>query len=512
MSLRSAARQAGCALLFLAAGTCLTFVGATAAGADDSTSAGSPAGAAATSSTSGSSLLGGYQTSSTGSGITWSYEQPNLPVPATPTFELNLGYSTTTYNAGPVTQALASTLWPGQVAANAGGQLTTLLRPYFGNATPNINLPPWPFQATSSYPPGPSTPSTASQDSPGVSMESASDQSAGTATSSFGTSSGGSNSYALPSGFISVQSLGSSVLSTVTQDGKAVAQATSEVHGVSIAGGIVTIGQVTSTATSSSDGNQGAVTGTSTVNQVTVAGQPVTLDSSGIHAAGAGVPILGSLLPNAGNALKKAGISITLTNPTDTVQGPSAQRQLDGVQITIDLTTLDKQIDQLVASLPSQLQQQVIDKLPLPVPNAQILTIDLGWVNVQSAASPAFDSGVSGDPGAQGLAGAGASGLGSDTSGFSSGIGAAIGGLSGPAAADSGGAPSNATNGFSPTTATEPARLFQGIGAGLIALGVMLAMLLAWVMWRADRAVGALAGTRCVGEDPTPLHSLQGGT
>ena len=39
--------------------------------------------------------------------------------------------------------------------------------------------------------------------------------------------------------------------------------------------------------------------------------------------------------------------------------------------------------------LPGQLASQ-INQLPLPLPDSQTITIDMGWVNVNSAASPAF--------------------------------------------------------------------------------------------------------------------------
>jgi hypothetical protein len=500
--------------LVLGAGavTCFGLFGLRPAVADAASSPSSSSGSSSPSgsSSASSSPLGGYQTAATGSGITWTYEQPNFPVPATPTLEANLGYSTTTYNAGPVGESLASTLWPGQVAANAPGELSVLLQPYLGNSTPNLNVPPWPVQASTSYPPGPSTSSSASQNSPGVTMEANSTQQAGSASANFGSSSGG-NSYALPSGFISVQSLASAVQSTVT-NGEAVSQGTAQVHGVSIAGGLITIGQVTSTGTSTSDGNQAHVSGTSTASQVSVAGQAVDVTSSGIQAAGHNVVPLGSTLSSVQKAMSAAGISMVLTQPTDNVSGASGTRQLDGLQITINLTTLDKQAGQLVASLPQDLQQKVIDQLPLPPPDEQIMVVDLGWVNISAAASPGFDasssaSGASSsaNPGSAGSPGSGAT-AGSPGSSFggpgSNGTTAGVGGTTG-----SGRPGSN--NGLSPAAVSAPPKLFEGIGAGLIALGVIVGLVLACVLWRADRAVGVLtAATVCMGEDPP----ISGGT
>lgn len=463
------------------------------------------------SSSSAASNLGGFQVSATGAGVDWTYEQPNLPIPATPSLEFHLGYSTTNYDSGPTGESLASTMWPGQAAANIGGELSVVLQPYFGNNTPNITVPPWPIQAATSYPPGPDTPGTASQDSPGVVMEASSSQDAGNANSSFGTSSGGDNSFALPSGFISMRSFGSTVQATVS-NGQAVATGTSEVHGLSIAGGLVTIGQITSSATSTSDGNKADVSGTSSVSQVEVAGQAATLDSQGLHAAGEDVPVLGSLLPSVESALAAAGISLSLTTPTDTVDGASSERSLGGVQLKIDLTALDKQAYQLAALLPKQVQSQVLSQLPVPIPDSQVMTVDLGSVDVQAAASPAYagddsSSTTSDDSGLGSDSGLSATSLGSSGDFASGGLGDS-GTVGGDGAATSAG--QGGSGPLSATTAAAPAALFRGIGAGLIALGVILAMLLAGVLWRADAAVGALtAAPACAGEDP---ETFLGGT
>jgi hypothetical protein len=480
----------------------------------------SPSSASGSSDASGSaSSLGGYQISATGAGVTWTYEQPNFPVPAVPTLELHLGYSTSSYNSGPTGESIASTLWPGQVAANIGGQLSTLLQPYLGANTPNITVPPWPLEASTSYPPGPTTPGSASEDSPGVTMESSTTEDAGDASATFGTSSSSTNdnSYALPSGFISIQTLGSTVQSTVA-NGEAVAQGTSEVHGVSIAGGLITIGAITSTATSTSDGNKANVTGASTVSQVTVAGQAVTLDSTGLNVVGNSAPVLGSVLPSVQQLLESLGISLALTNPTDTVNGASGQRELDGVQLQINLTTLDKEASTLAAMLPKQVQSQVISNLPVPIPDSQVLTVDLGDVNVSAAATPPYDAGASSstgdDSGDSALSGvdSGTSGLGSEGLATGTGTGTAyptIAGSTGSTPSAPSTSPASAS-GLSAVARPAPAALFKGIGAGLIVLGVLLAMLVAGALWKADSAVGALtAAPPCVGEKP---ETLLGGT
>ncbi len=462
-----------------------------------------------TTTTAGQSALGGYTLSATGAGVSVYYEQPNLPVPATPSLEADIGYSQATFDAGPIGQSLASVLWPGSVVANGASQLNLLLdgylEPYFGSDPPQLpDAGPWPAQATTSYPQGPEA---QSNDNGPVSMDASSTSAASTADAALGAVGGSS---AVPAGMLSAQTTGSSVQSTVDGAGQAVAQATSSVHGVSVAGGLITVGEVTSTATASSDGNQAVVNGSSTVSQVAVAGQAVTVDASGVHVPGGStstVPVLGSLTPSVAQVLSTAGITMTVTNPTDTVNGASGERQLDGLQIVVDLSTLDKGLATLATMLPAQMTS-ALDQLPLPLPDAQTLTIDLGWVNVNSAASPPYDADVGGGaddgsplpsstagptdlgagPGSPGTAGSVATAGTSGTPG--------TGGTGGPAARGTG------VPGSTPVLATAPVGLFKGIGAGLVVLGLVLAGLLALALLRADAAVGASNVVACAGETP----------
>ena len=479
-------------------------LGAAPAGAEGTSGSGPGGGAASGTTGSGSggaSALGGYTLSAVGSGLSVYYEQPNFPVPATPTFEVNLGYTNATFNAGPTGEALASVFWPGQVAANGASQLGLLLggylAPAFGGNPPNLPNPgPWPVQADAKYPQGPDA---QNNDNGPAAMDASSTSGASTATSALGAL-GGSSS--LPAGMVSAQSVGSTAQSTVDNAGQAVAQATSSVHGVSILGGLVTIGQVTSTASSASDGNQATVQGTSTVAQVTVADQAVTVDSNGVHSTGTAptsVPVLATVGPTANQVLATAGITMTLTNPTDNVSGPSGTRQLDGLQVVMDLTTFDKNLSALVAMLPSQLASG-IEQLPLPLPNHQTVTLDFGWVNVNAAASPPYNTDLSsGD-----LGGGAAGSLSSDgsTTGDLGAGGYSTSGTPGTPGTPGGqGGSAPGTPNATAALATAPAALFKGIGSGLIVLGLLLAGLLAFVLLRADSAVGALAAAPpCVGE------------
>lgn len=463
--------------------------------------------------------LGGFQITSKAAAVRTTYEQPNFPVPATPTLELNLGYTQSTYGTGPTGQSLASVLWPGQVVAGSGGQLGTVidpyLQPYLGTHTPNISLPPWPLQADTSYPAGPSTPTTAARNSDGVTMQAASSETAGQAAASFGTAGTGGGTGALPSGFVTVASMGSSSQSSV-QDNAAVSTATATIHGISIAGGLVDIAAVTSTATATANATVGTVHGTTTVAQATVLGQPVTIGPDGVTAAGSGLGggLLSGLLPPVNSVLGQLGITIsagkavdTVTNASAATPQASAARRLDGLQIDINGDTFDNQLNALVARLPAQLRNQLVAHLPVPLPNKQELVINLAYVDVQAAASPGFASTSGGGSGGAGAAG-GTGGLGAGGAGTGGTFGAGSGlGGTGAGGIGAGGGPSAAT-GSGPATAGSvasrtAARLFTGIGDGLVILGVLLGLVLAALLLRADRAVGALAGASACPDERT---------
>jgi len=491
------ARAALAAVATTAATVGMAVLGAGAAGADTSSGTSSPA----------ANQLGGYTLGSSASGMSVFYEQPNFPIPATPTLEFNFGYSASTFDAGPVGNANAAAVWPGAVIAGGGSQLPLLLDPYiqqyFAPAAPTLtplipNLGPWPFQAESAFPQGPAS---ASDNNGPVSMDSTANQSESMATASVGLVGGPSSASALPAGMLTVQAVGSTAEDTIDNLGNAVSEATATVHGIDIAGSLIHIGEVSSTATSSSDGNQATLGGSSTAGNITVAGEAVTVDSSGLHVSTNSQNLLGPAQPSVDQVLSTAGITIKLTNPTDSVQGASGQRQLDGLAVTIDLSTYDQDLSKLMSMLPSQLTSGLA-QLPVPAPYKQSITLDFGWVNVSAAASPAFNAelgtGSSGDTGGA-LATLGSGGTVPDSFGAGS-IPLAVTGST-----PSGG-PTSSTSpagGTTPTViATAPVALFKGVGTGLIVLGLLLAGLLVMLLLRADKAVAALGTTAaCVGED-----------
>jgi len=336
--------------------------------------------------------LGGFTVNALAESISVQYEQPNFPVPANPSLEFDEGYAASSDNFGPTGSAIASALYPGQVVANAGPQLALLV--------PGVPLPPapvWPIQAVSDFP---QKPNSAATDMPGVNMDAQSSSDGNTATATLGNdaatagSSGANPTQQAPSGtgnplagsnaLLGVGGL-SANSSAQAPSIKATADASATVGGISMLGGFISIGSITSTANASSDGTTGKVTGTTQVQNVSIAGEQVSITADGIQAP-SGKP-LGSIPVSALNTLlKELGITIAVTNTTDTVNGPSASRELDGLEIQVNLNTLDTAANKFATLLPAKL----ISQLPFAIPNEQLITFYFGRVQVSSTASPSF--------------------------------------------------------------------------------------------------------------------------
>jgi hypothetical protein len=445
--------------------------------------------------------LGGFSLSATGEGLRVTYEQPNLPIPATPSAEGDVGYTSATFESGPVGQSTASVLYPGQVVAASGSQLGLIIP----GAPP---LPNWPVQAHAGYPTG--SPSAKDDQGP-MTMQARSTAGGSSATAAMGTPSGAA---ALPAGLVTTQSMGSTS-STGVPAGGATATATASMHDLKVAGGIVEVGSARSSATERSDGRRATCSSTSTVAGVTVAGQPVTVDASGVHASGHDVPI-GLLHLTPLQVLQLAGLSMRVTAAKKTTQGAAGSCAASSLELQLDLTKFDADLGKLVADLPSQIAA-VVYRLPVPVPDSQVVTFDVGEASAQAAASPAYvpppfppprppagstpppqPPTPSGKPASSGTPTTPSLGAPGTSAGTAAGSGPAPSGPSGGSALGGASPSSQAV----PASASQPAAAagpmvptaFKGLGAVPVGLGVLGAAGLALAVTRMDRKI--LAGAR----------------
>ena len=350
------------------------------------------------------STLGGFTVTGLAEAVTAQYEQPNFPLPATPSLEFDEGYAVHHRQLRPERHRHRVEPLPGP----GRGQRRPRARPPGARARRCRPAPVWPVQATSEYPQAPNSGST---DQPGVNMDASSTTNGNTASATLGDDaatagsngadptqqapSGSGNPLAGSSAIIGVGNM-SATSSSLAPSTSANAQASATDAGISILGGFITIGSVTSTATATSDGTTGKVTGSTAVQNMDIAGEQVTVDANGIAAAGQSAPLAAPDLDHQHACSSQLGISMSVTNATDKVNGPSASRTLDGLKISIDLKTLDSPLN----SSPRSCRRPLTSQLPVALPNDQQLTLDLATVQVSSTASPSFAAGNSGNSGA----------------------------------------------------------------------------------------------------------------
>jgi hypothetical protein len=249
--------------------------------------------------------IGSFQLSSTASGV-----------------ELIVGDSVsgtapdaaTTLETGGIGYGRASVAWPGALGANAGdliilasaGQIPPEMEPTF-------RMLNYPVRAESRAPGGPEE---ASFSDAGVTM-----RSTATATRSEATAEAERTEAPGALTFGSASVIATSAHLDVVQ-----ASSASTVTDIELAGGLITIGSVTSTAQATSDGDAGAGEAATVVSDVQVAGQPATIDQDGLRVGDDGERTALSDVGNelAAQALRQAQVEVVVTEPTADVQGPSA--------------------------------------------------------------------------------------------------------------------------------------------------------------------------------------------
>lgn len=111
----------------------------------------------------------------------------------------------------------------------------------------------------------------------------------------------------------------------VTGPRTAVSEAKSSAKDLSLAGGVVTIGSVTSEAKATTDGVKADATGKTVTSGVVIGGVPVTIDERGVTVAGTSAPLNSTAAGVVNMAIKNAGMTIAVSQPSKTVEGGSVQ-------------------------------------------------------------------------------------------------------------------------------------------------------------------------------------------
>ena len=204
--------------------------------------------------------------------------------------------TTSSLTTGGVGASLATLAWPGPIIGNAGTTILVLS----SQAPPQVTMLDDPVRAEarsggtqrSSYTKLPGTVLTA------------------TATNDVVSASSQTGSQTLPVGTVGAFSADTRTAFTGTTGARGTAKGL--VQDLSLAGGVIRIGSVTSTAQATTDGVTANGSGSTVVSGMTVAGVPVRVDEDGLHVATTSVPLATSTLTD---AVKQLGLTALLTSP-----------------------------------------------------------------------------------------------------------------------------------------------------------------------------------------------------
>ena len=220
--------------------------------------------------------------------------------------EAEVPESSATLGYGGVGYGLSSVAWPGPLAANAGS-LILVLQP---NAPSQVTVLNSPVRAEARS--GQNPPTTTNNLVPGTSM-------VATAKSDLVETMATVNNSAGPGTF--GPSHAHARTTVVDNSGKG--SADSLVQKINLAAGVVKIDSVSSVADATTDGVTSHGDAHTTVNGLTIGGQPATIDESGLHIGPQGLPANAIANQVAEQALGRAGTSITLSRPSKEINGPT---------------------------------------------------------------------------------------------------------------------------------------------------------------------------------------------
>lgn len=459
--------------------------------------------------------LGGYSGYAQAMPVRIQIYEPTIPIPASPQIDAGIGFTRSTTDTGPVSRALASYLWPGDTIGDGFGQLAG-----GGNQTYLV-------QVNSRYPATPTAPANNTSqltDGNGETTSSNENETKATVTGlgitgtnvvsnplkgfptpkpSTGTGASTPKPPQLPlpvsdqlAGLVSIGNVTStSDIKLATKTVTSLAH--SAISDVSIAGGLIKIGAISLTSTSTSDGTKGTTTSHLTIGGVTIGGEAFDLNENGVSLAGNKLA-----LPKVPNLLSSLGFSIDYAPTQQKVEGADASFEASGLVITIDTNPLKQLLN--VSSLTDPIAK-LLNKIPKIGSQLAGLTnlgpkivLYIGNVTSSATAAPAYTGGGTGGttnppPATGGSGGAGSVAVGGSGGGNIS-AGGALGGSGGTSGGSGAGQP---TLGVQPVSASLPA--LGSVPRLLIAGGIVLAAALGWALRAAALAAFGGAGNCSMG-------------
>jgi hypothetical protein len=278
----------------------------------------------------GSNPLGGYTIDARAQAVNVIHDSPDSPSPTHPDFDGSVPAAQSTIDTGPLGHGLAAIFWPGPLGGNFGAALKQLGQ-VCAPPLPVPGVPPVcapipqqlkdngdyfndPIRAETFFPQAP-------QDAkytniPGATMTSHIDA-GGRKVESLGSLDGFG-----AAGVGVIANLNAKTTSTLT-DTTGTAEATSEVANVVLAGGMVTIGRVFSTAKLTTDGQKAEGAGHTAVEGLKIAGQAATVDDQGLHIGGQSNPLHKQINQALAQALATSGLKIILVPSDNSNTGPT---------------------------------------------------------------------------------------------------------------------------------------------------------------------------------------------
>ena len=389
---------------------------------------------------------------------------PGPPDPNKPQLDMGIAYSHSEGSAGRMSST-ASYFWPGDLIGNGLGQLV-----------PNAN---YTVRSDASYPATAATPATDKvQITDGNGMQTAADANSTSATTTglgiegtnvlsglfqgIGKLFGQTSAPAAPAplqipnllaGIVSLKNVTSDTNISVGKD-SVTATAHAAMSSLDLLGGLISLKGFDVKSTTVSDGKKSTVDGTATIGGLTVLGQTIALDTKGVDLAGNATP-----LPQLPDLLSALGLGITWLHSDKNVTSDdsSAGGTFDayGMELTVDTTKLwdTFHVGQLMAPIANLLSQipQFGSILGALVTYAPKMVIDIGSVQSNLTASPAYNFTGGGSTGGGGGGGVPATNNGGGVGGVSTNFG---GGTSNVGGGDLGTGLGNTGGSTTPNTGT----------------------------------------------------------
>ena len=212
-----------------------------------------------------------------------------------------------TLRNGPIGYGLSSVVWPGVLAGNIGS-VVLAANPSAPGEVARLNSPVRAEARTGS---GPDTVTNA--DYPGTTMVATAKDDVVSTRADI------ASSQSAPVGSFGHTTSASSV--KLTGPAMAVGDASSRVDDISLAGGQITIGSVSSVVQATTDGAKATGKGKTIVNDVRIANVPVTIDDRGITVQGQNNPVNATAAAAVNQVVSNMGMTVAISQPSGKPEG-----------------------------------------------------------------------------------------------------------------------------------------------------------------------------------------------